>query len=91
MRAALVLPLVLYGISKVGLPSFGRDFIFFLGRHSLEIYLGQYIAVGTLFANRSYAVITENLHIQIVLSLVVNSILAFCLYAFSKFITSHIR
>ena len=90
-RASLVLPLVIFGFSKIDLPEFGKKIIFFFGKHSLEIYLAQYIAIGTLFADRSYAVFVDNLRVQIILALLMNSVLAFCLYRFDRFIKSYVR
>lgn len=91
MKASVILPLVLYGFAKSGLPLLGESVFSFLGRHSLELYLSQYIAIGTLFAHRLYGFVSENLYVQIVLSLVFTGALSVVLFYLNKLIVKYVQ
>lgn len=86
---SVVVPMLIFVLGKSDI-CFSNSLLSFFGRHSLEIYLAQYIAIGTLLANRGYNFLSENLYIQllcaIVLLFVLASVLCFIHRAFWRFV-----
>lgn len=63
----LVLPLILYGLSQIDLQLPAGRIIGFCGRHSLEIYLAQNLALNQFYANYDNVGFIEKTGIAIVI------------------------
>lgn len=63
----LVLPLILYGLAQIGMKLPAGSAMEFCGRHSLEIYLAQNIALNQFYANYDNVGFIEKTAIAIVI------------------------
>lgn len=63
----LVLPLILYGLAQIGMKLPAGSAVEFCGRHSLEIYLAQNIALNQFYANYDNVGFIEKTAIAIVI------------------------
>jgi len=77
---SVTIPLIFYILGKSDVRIY-NNFVAFLGRHSLEIYLSQYIAIGMLFANRQYSFLSDNLYIQLICAMLMLCILTTIMFA----------
>lgn len=84
IAASVVIPLLLYGLGESDFNFPLKPIVNFLGKYSLEIYLGQNIAIETMMRRGLFDSMTNKLTIRVIVALLLSALFSYLLYAVQK-------
>ena len=85
MVSSVAIPLLLYGLGESDFKFPFSSIISFLGKHSLDIYLGQNIAIETMMRRGFFDSMTNKLSIRVIAVLLLGAMLACVFYGVQKY------